>query len=455
MKNRELVFVVVTVLVLSCITLAGPHDRHPKSEMYDRYETFARIISTIQEHYVKEVETEELFRDAYSGMLQGLDPHSAFLPPEAAEDLNVETKGEFGGLGIEITINKQGWLTVITPLEGTPAFEAGVLAGDIITKIEGKSTEGLGLREAVHKLRGPKDKPVTITVLHETGKEEEITIVRDIIELQSVKAARFADEDAKIGYIRLSAFQANTVKNLAEAVEKLQKEGMRGLVIDLRFNPGGLLTAAVEVADRFIEDGVIVATKGRTQKERLFEAKREGTYPDFPLAVLISRRSASAAEIFAGAVQDHKRGLVVGMRTYGKGSVQTLFPLQGRKSAIRLTTAYYYTPSGRLIHRNPNNPDQETWGIEPDQKIEVPLEEEIELWNHWREEHIQEARERNGEPPRPETPDEPEKPEAPRSDEKPEAKKEFRDRTLDAAVTALKTILWTRERAPAAAAAAD
>ncbi len=447
-RNRELAFVVIAVLVLSCITLAGPDDRQPRGELYGHYETFARIVNTVRQQYVDDVEIEELFQNAYSGMLQGLDPYSAFLPPEALEDLDVETRGEFGGLGIEITINEQGWLTVITPMEGTPAFEAGVMAGDIIIEIEGESTQGIELRQAVNKLRGPKGEPVTITVLHETGQERKITIVRDIIELQSIKAAEIIDEDAGIGYIRLSAFQANTPQELDEAVARLKDQGMKALVIDLRFNPGGLLNSAIQVADRFIEEGVIVSTKGRAQADREFKAQKQGTYDDFPVVTLISRRSASASEIFAGAMQDHRRGLLVGSRTHGKGSVQTVFPFRENRSAIRLTTAYYYTPSGRLIHRRHDDKEQEEWGIVPDHEVDITLEEEARLWNHWREQHIRRIREMNDEKPEVDRPDdEREQPQLPQVDEDTEVDEEpFRDRALEAAVAALKTVMWTQQQ---------
>jgi len=472
MKSREVTFVVVTVLVLSCLTIAADKKR----DLYPEYETFSRIVASITANYAEEVDTQKLFYGAYDGMLQTLDPYSAFLPPQEKEDLEVETRGEFGGLGIEITLDKNGILTVITPLEGTPAFNAGVLAGDKIIKIEGKSTKGLSLREAVKKLRGPKGKPVTITVFHEDGKIEDITVVRDIIKLESVKDPGFVDEKHKIAYIRLTQFQKNSIESLDKAVADLRNKGMQALVLDLRYNPGGLLRSAIEIADRFLEKGVIVSTKGRKSRERVYRAARQGTYPDFPLALLISGRSASASEIVAGAIQDHKRGVLVGTRTFGKASVQTLIPLQAGKSAIRLTTAYYYTPSGRLIHHNFNNPDQKTWGIEPDIEVKVTPQEEVALWSHWREKHLREVRERNGglrkkAPPKEEgNPDkkgkEPEKKAPPKpgpekigppaekppgTDDKDKKPAEFHDKTLEAAVNALKGMLIAQERAAAAA----
>ncbi len=477
MKTREFVFIAVTVVVMSALTIGG--NDNDRGELYRHYETFSRIVTKVTDNYVEEVDEQKLFYGAYTGMLQTLDPHSAFLPPEEKEDLEVETKGEFGGLGIEITLDKHGTLTVVTPLEGTPAFRAGVLAGDKIIKIEGKSTRNITIREAVNKLRGPRGKPVTITVLHVDGKIEDIKVVRDIIKPTSIKDPHFADEKQKIAYLRMTSFQKHTAADLDKAVKQLQAEGMQALVIDLRANPGGLLTAAVDVSDRFLSEGIIVSTRGRRSRPQRFQATKAVTFPDFPIAVLISRYSASASEIFAGAVQDHKRGIIVGMRSFGKGSVQTLLTLENGKSAIRLTTAYYYTPSGRLIHHNENNPDQKEWGIDPDIEVKMTPKDEIALWKHWRERHDEEVRRKNGEngdgeekPEEPGKPEDkpktdPEKPEKPDEDDKgaeddkgddwvppngdgdktdAKAKEPFRDKTLDAAVNALKGMILAQER---------
>jgi len=459
MKSKHLIFVIVSVLVMSCLSIAGPGEQ---DDLYEQYQTFSRVVATIKAYYVEEVDTDKLFYGAYTGMLQTLDPHSSFLPPEEKEDLQVETEGEFGGLGIEISTDKNGILTVITPLEDTPAFRAGVLAGDRIIRIEGKSTKGLSLRDAVNQLRGPKGTPVTITVFHEDGKIEDIKVVRDVIMIQSVKDAHIVDEKHKVGYLRLTQFQKRSAEDLDKAVNDLLDKGMQALVIDLRYNPGGLLNTAIEIADRFIADGIIVSTKGRRIDEQVFRATVENTYPDFPIAVLIGARSASASEILAGAVQDHKRGIIVGMRSYGKGSVQSVITLQDGHSGLRLTTAYYYTPAGRLIHHNQNNPDQETWGIDPDIEVKVALQDEVDLWKHWRDESVKRSRELNGagngdEPkemkPLPETQEQLEEEFGPLNtplegpDEKPEKPAEFRDHTLDAAINALQGMMLSRERA--------
>ncbi len=475
-------FVVVAVLVISCLALAGPDKQNP---LYEKYQTLSRIVAAVSANYVEKVDTDKLFYGAYEGMLGTLDPYSAFLPPEEKEDLEVETKGEFGGLGVEITTDKNGVLTVITPLEDSPAFKSGVLAGDRIIKIEGKSTKGLALPDAIKKLRGPKGKPVTITVLHEDGKIADITIIRDMIKLESIKDAHFVDEKHKIAYLRMTQFQANTAASLDEAVKKLRDQGMKGLVIDLRYNPGGLLTSAIEIADRFLAEGIIVSTKGRASREQVFRAGKQGTYPDFAVAFLISGRSASAAEILAGAVQDNKRGLLVGSRTFGKASVQSLIQLEDGKSALRLTTAHYYTPSGRLIHHNPNDANQKEWGIDPDIEIKSTLQDEIDLWENWRKEatkKVEELKKKNGKedatdektppkkdeaPPKKEAPapapaPDPDDEIVPPDDVQPEKDKdkdkdakqpkEFHDKPLEAAVNALKGVLIMQERVRAAGA---
>jgi carboxyl-terminal processing protease len=304
--------------------------------------------------------------------------------------------------------------------------------------------------EAVKKLRGKPGTKVVITVLHQlTGKREKLTITRDIIKVRSVRAAHLADEDAKIGYIRLNNFQRSSADELDQAVKKLTGEGMRALVLDLRRNPGGLLDSAVAVADRFVGKGLIVKTKGRTEgTEHRFDAHKAGTYPDFPLAVLVSGYSASGSEIVAGAVQDHRRGILVGKRTFGKGSVQSILSLEGG-SKLRLTTARYYTPNDRMIHRDVNAKEDDTWGIQPDIKVETTYEEELGLSEHFRQERIAEST-KNHEPEQPNDPAPKEKNEGEKEGEgegEKESKKEpFVDRTLVRAVDALKAVLVYRKR---------
>lgn len=391
MKSKSLL-VLVTVIVMCTllVTQAGAK----RDDLYEEYETLTAVVDKILNNYVNDVDKEKLFYGAFEGMLGSLDPYSQFLPPPSKEDLEIDTTGEFGGVGIEITLDEHKILTVITPLEGTPAFRAGVRAADKIWKIDGKSTDGMTLLDAVKVLRGKRGNPVTITVTHETDprKPVEITIVRDVIKIKSIVDVRMVDDEGKIGYVRMTQFQEKTAKELDKAIKTLLADGMRALILDLRFNPGGLLNSAAEVCDRFIGEGVIVSTKGRNGVEQeVFRAHNAATY-HIPLAVLVSKQSASASEIVSGALQDHKRAVIVGSRTYGKGSVQTIISLDGGKCAMRLTTAYYYTPSGRLIHRKPDATDEDDWGIYPDVKVEVDPEDYVLLWKSWRDRHIEENR---------------------------------------------------------------
>ena len=366
-----------------------------KDDLYDHYETLTSVVDKIIDHYVVDVDREKLFYGAYAGMLQTLDPYSQFLPPVSKEDLEIDTKGEFGGVGIEITLDEHKILSVITPLEGTPAFKAGVQSGDKIWKIEGKSTEGMSLTDAVKKLRGKRGTTVTITVIHNTDprKPVDITITRDIIRIKSIIDVRLIDEKQKIGYIRMTQFQENTVVEMDKAIKSLIEQGMQALIIDLRFNPGGLLDSAIEISDRFVNKGIIVSTKGRNDtSKKEYRSHGEATYPNFPIAVLVTGQSASASEIVAGCLQDHKRAVIIGSRTFGKGSVQTVLPLENGKTAMRLTTAYYYTPSGRLIHRKPDATEEDDWGIYPDVEVKMSPQEVVKLWQEWRKRHLNENR---------------------------------------------------------------
>lgn len=356
------------LLILSLlIILNHPALSEEKVDYYKNYEELVKVVRLIKEKYVDDVELADLLTGAYRGMLQELDPYSQFIGPDDLEDLRIETEGEFGGLGIEVIV-QDGILTVITPILDSPAFKAGVMAGDKIIHIEGESAERISLREAVKRLRGAPGTKVTITVIHPGGTEPaDITIERGIVHLRSIRGVRIVDDDKKIGYIAIGSFQENTAEELDEAVKGLLQEGMKALVLDLRFNPGGLLNVAVRVADGFLEEGVIVSTKGKDASQNsIYRAKGPGTYPNFPLAVLVNNGSASASEIVAGAIRDHKRGVLVGTKTFGKGSVQSLVPVEEGKSAIKLTTANYYTPSGKLIHEV---------GIGPDVVVELSNEE--------------------------------------------------------------------------------
>lgn len=323
---------------------------------YQSLETFANILALVQKNYVKEVGTEKLINGAIEGMLGSLDPHSGYLTEDEYRELQTETEGRFGGLGVEITV-RNGFLTVVSPIEGTPAARAGLQPGDQIIRIDDQSTEEMGLAEAVNQLRGKRGSSVTISV-RRTGNDKPLkfTIVRDVIEISSVRT--YVLEPGFL-YARIAQFQDRTTQNLSAALAKNQPDGksFKGLVLDLRNNPGGLLSQAVGVSDLFLDSGLIVYTDGRLdhQKQK-FSASQAKSRTDFPMVVLVNGGSASASEIVAGALQDHKRALILGTKTFGKGSVQTILPLNGR-SALRLTTAEYFTPEGRSIHETGIQPD--------------------------------------------------------------------------------------------------
>jgi carboxyl-terminal processing protease len=336
------------------------------NKTYERLKVFTDCLEIIKKNYVEDVKTEDLITGAIEGMLSSLDPHSAYLDPDMYRELQVETKGSFGGLGIEITI-KDGILTVISPIEDTPAYRAGIKAGDRIVKINEESTKGLNLMECVKRLRGAKGTHVTITIFREGFTQtQEVSMVRDIIKIQSVK---YKTLEKGYGYLRISQFQEKTAADATRALEALQKEnpeGLSGLILDLRNDPGGLLDQAVEVSDLFLDSGVIVTIKGRNEEEKtVFNAHKEGTMPNWPMVVLVNQGSASASEIVAGALQDYGRAVIMGSKTFGKGSVQTIIPLDDG-SGIKLTTARYYTPKGRTIHEK---------GIQPD--IPLPAVEKV------------------------------------------------------------------------------
>ncbi|MBU4141134.1 MAG: S41 family peptidase [Candidatus Omnitrophica bacterium] len=340
-----------------------------KDDFYKEIELFTDALTLIRSDYAEETKYKDLIYGALKGMLRSLDPYSQFLDPDAYKEVKVETEGEFGGLGIEIAI-KDGLLTVITPIDDTPAYQAGLKADDRIVKIEGEITRDITLMEAVRKLRGKPGTEVTVTVMRE-GAEKllDFTITRDIIKIKSIRRAKLFEEN--IGYIRLSEFQERSPQDMEKELRNLEKTGMDSLILDLRNNPGGLLDSAVKVAEKFIPPGkVIVSTRGRKAEQGMvFKSRARGKHRTYPLIVLISKGSASGSEIVAGAIQDYKRGILLGTKTFGKGSVQTVIPLVDG-SALRLTTSKYFTPSGRCIHEK---------GIEPDVEVEFQEREFKEI----------------------------------------------------------------------------
>jgi len=326
-------------------------------EVYKSVELFTEVLRQIEKSYVEPQDTEKLIQGAIKGMVQSLDPHSSFLTREEHQELLIETKGSFSGVGIEITI-RDNFLTVVSPIEGTPAYKAGIQAGDKIIKIDGKLTADMTLPEAVKGIRGEKGTKVNLTIMREgADKPLEFTVTRDLIPIKSVRSFLLTPD---IAYVRISNFQSKTSRDLSTALETIEtKAGLRGLVLDLRNNPGGLLSQAIEVSDLFIDSGVIVSTKGRDSSQDLHAtAHQERSERDYPIIVLVNGGSASAAEIVAGALQDNRRAVVLGTKTFGKGSVQTIIPLSDG-SGLRLTTAVYYTPNGRSIQASGISPDIE------------------------------------------------------------------------------------------------
>jgi len=323
---------------------------------FPKIKLFSEALSEIQKKYVEEKDSKELIYGAIKGMMSTLDPHSTFMSPEEFKELEVETSGIFSGIGIEITL-KDGILTVVSPIEGTPADKAGLLPGDKILLIEDKSTKNMTLNEAVRLIRGTKGSKVGITVLHEGAKEpQKYSIVREVIPIKSVK---FKMLEEGYGYVRISTFQEKTDEDLQAALKKLEsnKGGLKGLVLDLRNDPGGLLNEAVKVSDEFLESGLIVYTQGRLKEQNLkFYAHPNKVKRTYPMVVLVNEGSASASEIVAGALQDQKRAIILGTQTFGKGSVQTIIPLDDN-SGLKLTTARYYTPNGRSIQAKGITPD--------------------------------------------------------------------------------------------------
>jgi carboxyl-terminal processing protease len=359
-RRTTLALAIPIAVLLAVLFLGGrsPEVGAASDDVYEELETFTNVLAIIQKNYVEDVDTQKLVEGAINGMLISLDPHSAYLTPELFKEVQVETKGSFGGLGIEITI-RDGMLTVVAPIADTPAARAGIKSGDVILKIDGDFTKDMSLVEAVKKMRGREGTKVDLTLKRDNPPQLlDIPITREVIKIQSVKSELIP---GGYGHIRLTQFQEHTDDDLLNALRDLDKQagpgGMKGLVLDLRNNPGGLLTQAVRVSDVFLDSGMIVYTDGRleNQKQKYF-AHKAGTWTTVPMVVLVNGGSASASEIVAGALQDHKRAVVLGEKTFGKGSVQTILPL-GDEHALRLTTARYYTPSGRSIQAK---------GIEPD-----------------------------------------------------------------------------------------
>jgi carboxyl-terminal processing protease len=387
MKKLSVKVVFIAIICLGAFILIGLYNDSKVSavdkvdkNVYKDIKLFNEVYDMVKKNYVDEINSTTLIQGAINGMVKSLDPHSSFMTPDLYKELEVETQGHFGGIGIEITLLKD-ILTIVSPIEDTPAFVAGLKTGDQIIRIDGKSTKDITIMEAVKKLRGPKDTKVTITIMRENmPTPKDITLTRAIIQVKSVRVKNIEDH---IGYIRIASFQEKTAddlrKSLKEVSEKIKP--MNGLVLDLRNDPGGLLTQAIEVSDVFLKSGIIVSTRGRVKAmETKAMAKNDNNEITCPIVVLVNEGTASAAEIVAGALQDNGRALIMGMQTFGKASVQTVIPLEDG-SALKLTTARYYTPKGRSIQAE---------GIKPDVIVKYIKTADDEEKTAWWEDRVRE-----------------------------------------------------------------
>ncbi|WP_187829824.1 S41 family peptidase [Labrys sp. KNU-23] len=373
-RKLPILFCGVAMGAIATIAVTQPHlllmggANAAVTDTYKQLNLFGDVFERVRSDYVEQPEDGKLVEAAINGMLTSLDPHSSYMDAKSFQDMQVQTKGEFGGLGIEVT-QEDGAIKVVSPIDDSPASKAGVLSGDLITAIDGEATQGMTLQQAVDKMRGAVNTPIVLKILRNKGEPIDIKVVRDIIKVQSVKAKKMGDD---IGYIRITQFNEQTFDGLKKNVDKLSKEigpdKLKGFIIDLRNNPGGLLDQAIQVSDAFLERGEIVSTRGRQADDvQRYSARGGDLTGGKPVIVLVNGGSASASEIVAGALQDHKRATILGTRSFGKGSVQTIIPLQGN-GALRLTTARYYTPSGRSIQAK---------GIEPEIVVQENVPDDL------------------------------------------------------------------------------
>ena len=382
--NREKFAWVTSAVLVALLAFQLPGSLAHRDDDYAFVNTLMTIHRQVADGYVEPVDEEKLRLGAIKGMLDQLDPFTTYVPPADEERFNRLLEGSYKGVGIQLEQHKETKeIEVITPIEGSPAHKAGVLPGDIILKVNGEDVRTQLIDEVMKKIAGPLGTEVKLTVRHPGGEEAELTMSRQEIVMPTVKGYRrnpdqtweyWANNDPRIGYVRITQFTEETTGKLRPLLERLLSQGMKGLVLDLRFNPGGRLDQAEQVVDLFLEDGVIVVTKGRSRPESVRRATAPGTLPNFPMVVLVNEHSASAAEIVAGSLMDNRRALVVGARTYGKGSVQEVTRLD-RGGELKMTVAYYYLPSGRLVHHKKDATD---WGVNP--QIQVAMDEEAQKW---------------------------------------------------------------------------
>ena len=385
---RRMLALSLAVLVLVIAPVPRCPADEPSQAAVDEYELlklFADTLDQVERNYVKEVDRRELMEAAIRGMLSKLDPYSNYIAPGDLDRFKTGVENEFGGVGLQVSI-EGGELKVISPIFDTPAYRAGIAAGDIIESIDGASAKGMSIDEAIKRMKGKLGTEVDVAIRRLTGVTETIKLKRETVRVETVLGDHrnsddtwnfWLDQERHIGYIRLTGFGRHTPADLKKALESLGQENIKGLIVDLRNNPGGLLSAAIEVADLFIETGRIVSTAGRAASEQTWEAKKTGTYGSFPVAVLTNRYSASASEIVSACLQDHDRAVIVGERTWGKGSVQNIIELESGKSALKLTTAGYKRPSGRNIHKSEGAKDDDDWGVRPNSGFEVRVTDEV------------------------------------------------------------------------------
>lgn len=380
--TRWLLFLVVTFCI-PCWGLANDDPLQPdEPDDYELHKLLVDTINQVEQNYVKPIDRRRLVEAAIRGVLSELDDYSGYVAPESMGGFKTAVSHQFGGIGIKVGMERRQ-LTVISPLVGSPAYRAGLIAGDRILEIDGKPTKGLRLDDAVKLLKGETGKTVTLKVSHPGRTEtEEVSLTREVIRLETVLGDLrgeddlwdyLLDDDSRIGYIRITGFGRNTTEDLRKALKTLKQQDATGLILDLRFNPGGLLSSAIQVADLFVSEGKIVSTAGRNVKEQVWEAKKQGTFESIPLVVLVNRYSASASEIVAACLQDHQRAVVIGERTYGKGSVQRVIEMEGGQSALKLTTAGYCRPNGKNIDRHPGDTTEDEWGVKPNDGFALSL----------------------------------------------------------------------------------
>ncbi len=393
--NRERIAWIVCITVLCLFALQLPGSQAARDDDYAFVRKLVDIHRQVATNYVEPIDEDKLRDGAIDGMMGQLDPFSVYIPPAEQEGFDRMLEGSFKGVGIQLNQTEEGKVEVVTPIDDSPAFKAGVMAGDVVLKVNGDNVEGLKINDVIKKIAGPMDSKVSLAVRHATGDEATLSMTRQEIVVPTVKGYGRKDDnswdfyisnDPKIAYIRITQFTPDTYEKLKNALigpdadinkretyKGLIGEGMKALILDLRFNPGGRLDQAIAIVDMFVDKGIIVSTKGRNRPEQRVEAKAEGTLPRFPMVVLVNEHSASASEIVAGSLMDNKRALVVGSRSYGKGSVQEIMPLDSKGGELKLTVAYYYLPSGRLVHKKK---DAKDWGVEP--QVIIPMDDVAE-----------------------------------------------------------------------------